>query len=43
MTSLLSNFTDVQLTMPSQRQVDAFRELPPLQILTNRLDLLCGA
>jgi len=43
MTSLLSNFTDVQLTMPSQKQVDAFRELPPLQILTNRLDLLCGA
>jgi len=43
MTSLLSNFTDAQLTMPSQKQVDAFRELPPLQILTNRLDLLCGA
>jgi len=43
MTSLLSNFTDVQLTMPSQKQVNAFRELPPLQILTNRLDLLCGA
>ena len=42
MTSLLGNFTDVQLTMPSQRQVDAFREKPALQILTNRLDLFCG-
>lgn len=41
--SLLSNFTDVQLTMPNQEQVDAFLERPPLQILTKRLDLLCGA
>ena len=41
--ALLSNFTDVQLTMPSQKQVDEFRQLPPMQILGNRLDLLCGA
>lgn len=41
--SLLSNFTDVQLTMPNQQQVDAFLDRAPLQILTNRLDLLCGA
>ena len=41
--SLLSNFTDVQLTMPNQQQVDAFLDRAPLQILTNRLDLICGA
>jgi len=43
MSGLLSNFTDVQLTMPNQKQVDAFLDRAPLQILTNRLDLLCGA
>ena len=43
MSGLLSNFTDVQLTMPNQQQVDAFLDRAPLQILTNRLDLLCGA
>ena len=43
LSGLLSNFTDVQLTMPNQQQVDAFLERAPLQILTNRLDLLCGA
>lgn len=43
LSSLLSNFTDVQLTMPSQVQVDEFRSLPPMKVLTNRLDLLCGA
>lgn len=43
LSSLLSNFTDVQLTMPSQAQVDEFRSLPPMKVLTNRLDLLCGA
>lgn len=41
--SLLSTFTDVQLTMPNQQQVDEFLDRAPLQILTNRLDLLCGA
>ncbi|CAB4679871.1 unannotated protein [freshwater metagenome] len=43
MSGLLSSFTDVQLTMPNQQQVDAFLNRAPLQILTNRLDLLCGA
>jgi hypothetical protein len=43
MSGLLSSFTDVQLTMPNQQQVDAFLDRAPLQILTNRLDLLCGA
>ena len=43
LSALYSNFTDVQLTMPSQRQVDEFLARAPLQILTNRLDLLCGA
>jgi hypothetical protein len=43
MSGLLSNFTDVQLTMPNQQQVDAFLDRAPLRILTNRLDLLCGA
>jgi hypothetical protein len=43
LSALYSNFTDVQLTMPSQRQVDEFLDRAPLQILTNRLDLLCGA
>jgi hypothetical protein len=43
LSGLLSNFTDVQLTMPNQQQVDAFLDRAPLQILTNRLDLLCGA
>jgi hypothetical protein len=42
MSGLLSSFTDVQLTMPNQQQVDAFLDRAPLQILTNRLDLLCG-
>lgn len=43
LSGLLSNFTDVQLTMPGQQQVDAFLDRAPLQILTNRLDLICGA
>ena len=43
LSALLSNFTDVQLTMPSQRQVDEFKQSPPMQILGNRLDLLCDA
>ena len=43
MSGLLSSFTDVQLTMPNQQQVDAFLDRAPLRILTNRLDLLCGA
>jgi hypothetical protein len=43
LSALLSNFTDVQVAMPSQAQVDAFRTLPPMKILANRLDLLCGA
>jgi hypothetical protein len=42
LSALYSNFTDVQLTMPSQQQVDEFLERAPLQILTNRLDLICG-
>jgi hypothetical protein len=41
--ALFSNFTDVQLTMPNQQRVDEFLERAPLQILTNRLDLICGA
>jgi hypothetical protein len=43
LSALFSNFTDVQLTMPSQQRVDEFLERAPLQILTNRLDLICGA
>ncbi len=42
LSALLSNFTDVQLTMPSQQRVDEFLERAPLQILTKRLDLICG-
>jgi hypothetical protein len=43
LSALLSNFTDVQLTMPSQQRVDEFLDRAPVQILTNRLDLICGA
>ena len=43
LSALFSNFTDVQLTMPSQQRVDEFLERAPLQILTNRIDLICGA
>ncbi len=43
LSALLSNFTDVQLTLPSQQKVEEFLERAPLQILTNRLDLICGA
>jgi hypothetical protein len=43
LSTLLSTLTDAQISIPSTAAYQAYLELPPLQVLTHRLDLLCGA
>ena len=43
LSSLLATLTDAQISIPSTAAYQAYLELPPLQVLTHRLDLLCGA
>jgi hypothetical protein len=43
LSSLLATLTDAQISIASTAAYKAYLELPPLQVLTHRLDLLCGA
>ena len=43
LSTLLATMTDAQLSIPNTKAYEDFIKRPPLQVLTNRLDLLCGA
>lgn len=43
LSTLLSTLTDAQISIPDAKAWNDFKQLPPLQVITHRLDLLCGA
>ena len=43
LSTLLSTLTDAQIALPNAAAWNDFKSLPPVQVITHRLDLLCGA